>query len=115
MSTSSRVTINRRRAQRATVSLPATVVTMSAYQYLDVLDLSATGGKLRGDSLPELGKTALFRLDGYETLCKVMWVENGVCGVKFEELLAPRVLKHFHDVGQKASLHVVSPGRPGVV
>jgi hypothetical protein len=104
MNNSSRSTINRRRAQRASVSLPATVVTMSAYQYLDVLDLSATGGKLRGETLPEPGKTALFRLDGYETLCKVVWVDKNVCGVKFEDLLPPRVLKHFHDIGQKASL-----------
>jgi hypothetical protein len=112
MNASSRMTFNRRRAQRAAVSLPATVVTMSAYQYLDVLDLSATGGKLRGESLPELGKTALFRLNGYETLCKVVWVDGDTCGVKFEDVLAPRILKHFHDVGQQASLHVVAPPRP---
>jgi len=92
------------------VSLPATVVTMKDYKYLDVVDISATGGKLRGEALPEMGKTALFRLNGYETLCKVIWVDGDACGVKFEELLAPRVLKHFHDLGQQASLRIVPNG-----
>lgn len=103
-----RATLNRRRSHRASVTLPATVVTMDAYQYLEVVDLSATGGRLGGEKVPASGKTALFRLDGYETLCKVMWSEGNLCGVQFEELIPPRVLKHFRDTGNMASLEMVA-------
>lgn len=110
MSRSQRVTLNRRRTQRAAVTLPASVVTMDAYQYLDVLDLSATGGRLRGEKIPQTGKTALFRLNGYQSLCKVIWSEGEICGVQFEEMIPPRVLKHFRDLGTTASLEIVHPG-----
>ena len=60
---------NRRRAPRASVLLPASVVTMSAYQYLEVVDLSPTGAKLRGSPRPDIGKTAMFRLEGIRECC----------------------------------------------
>ena len=72
---------NRRRAPRASVVLPASVVTMNAYQYLEVLNLSPTGAKLRGSPRPEIGKTAMFRLEGFQLLCKVVWAKDDQCGV----------------------------------
>ena len=59
---------------------------MSDYQYFELIDLSATGARLRGSTVPSLGKTGLLRLDGFQTLCKVVWIKNGMCGVNFEEL-----------------------------
>jgi hypothetical protein len=79
---------------------------MDAYQYFEVLDLSTYGGKLTGENLPPRGKTALFRLNGYETLCKIIWSDGTRCGLQFEEPIPPRVLKHFHDKGSKAGLQM---------
>jgi hypothetical protein len=108
MSDTQRMTINRRRSQRAAVSMPATVVTMSAYQYFEVLDLSATGCRLVGSALPPRGKTALFRLSGFEALCTVVWTKDEMCGVQFEEFVPPAVLKQLRDSGTMASLAVVA-------
>ena len=76
---------NRRRAPRASVLLPASVVTMNAYQYLEVVNLLPTGAKLRGSPRPEIGKTAMFRLEGFQLLCKVVWAKDDLCGVRFDE------------------------------
>lgn len=77
---------------------------MSAYQYFELVDLSATGAKLRGDTVPALGKSALFRLDGYQTLCKAVWAEAGQCGVRFDEIIPPPVLAQLRKAGTGANV-----------
>jgi len=100
---------NRRRAARASVLLPASVVTMSAYQYLEVVNLSPSGAKLRGSPVPEIGKTAMFRLDGFQLLCKIVWAKGDLCGVRFDELIPPRVLDSFREAGNTARLGMLTP------
>jgi hypothetical protein len=100
---------NRRRASRASVLLPASVVTMSAYQYLEVVNLSPSGAKLRGSPVPDIGKTAMFRLDGYQLLCRVVWAKDDLCGVRFDELMPPRVLQIFREAGSIAKLDMLTP------
>ena len=100
---------NRRRAPRASVLLPASVVTMSAYQYLEVLNLSPTGAKLRGSPHPDIGKTAMFRLEGFQMLCRVVWAKGDLCGVRFDELIPPRVLAHLREAGNTAKLGMLTP------
>lgn len=90
---------NRRRSRRASVLLRSSVVTMSAYQYPEVINLSPTGAKLRGPTLPGLGETAIFRLDGFEVLCKVMWVKEELCGIGFDEPIPAAVLAEFRTAG----------------
>lgn len=100
---------NRRRAPRASVLLPASVVTMSAYRYLEVVNISPTGAKLRGSPIPEIGKTAMFRLEGFQLLCKVVWARDNLCGVRFEELIPPRVLATLREAGNTAKLGMLTP------
>jgi len=99
---------NRRRSPRASVLLPASVVTMDAYQYLELVNLSATGAKLRGTKVPAAGKQAMFRLDHFQVLCKVLWVKGNLCGVRFDEVIPPRVLAHFKDAGT-ATVGMLTP------
>ncbi|WP_156029834.1 PilZ domain-containing protein [Sphingomonas sp. URHD0057] len=103
--------LNRRRAQRLPVLLPASVVTMSAYQYFDVIDLSATGAKLRGQAVPPFGRAALFRVDGFQTLCKIVWAVDGLCGVHFDELIPMRVLERFREAGTTAEVEMLAPSQ----
>ena len=100
---------NRRRASRASVLLPASVVTMNAYQFLEVVNLSPSGAKLRGSPLPEVGKAAMFRLDGFQLLCKVVWSKDELCGVRFDELMPPRILQGFRGAGSTAKLDMLTP------
>jgi hypothetical protein len=75
------------------VSLAASVVTLNAYQYPELADISQTGAKLKGPSLPAKGTTALLRVTGVEILCRVIWVKGDQCGLRFEESVSPKVLK----------------------
>ena len=100
---------NRRRSPRASLLLPASVVTMNAYQYFDLVNLSATGAKLCGSDPPEIGKTALFRLEPFQALCRVVWVSDGLCGVRFDEMLPPGLLAHFRKVGNTAQVGLLTP------
>lgn len=81
------------RPERVRVSIEAAIVTMSAYQFPELADLSPGGAKLKGETLPVRGVTALLRAGGLEVLCRVVWVRDGYCGVRFEEIVAPKVLK----------------------
>ena len=83
----------RARAARASVLLPASVVTMNAYQFPELLDISQTGAKLRGPSLPPVNTTGLLRVGSFQALCRVVWVADERCGVRFEELVSPKTLK----------------------
>jgi len=99
--------LNRRRAPRAAVSLEASVVTMSEYTYFELVDLSATGAKMRGPKPPTLGRTALFRLDKFQSLCRVAWIDGEMCGVRFDELIPPGVLAQFRDSGSTATVAII--------
>ena len=81
------------RAARAPVSMPASIVTMSAYQFPELADISQTGAKLRGSPLPPKGTTALLRAGALEVLCRVVWVQDDHCGIRFDEPVSPKILK----------------------
>ena len=81
------------RAERVDVSLPASIVTMTAYQFPELADISRSGAKLRGSSLPAKGTMALLRVGTLEVLCRVVWVGSDQCGLRFEEPVPPSTLK----------------------
>lgn len=107
-----RAFMNRRRSSRTPVTLEASIVTMSDYQYFDVLNVSATGAKVKGPSLPPLGKTALLRLEDFQTLCRVVWVKEGECGIRFDELIPPRVLDVIAQRGERAQVGMIVTDEP---
>ena len=80
--------------------LDASVVTLNAYQYFELINLSASGAKLRGASVPSAGKTGMFRLQAYQAMCKVVWSKGELCGVQFDELMPPRTFDHFREAGR---------------
>ena len=81
---------------------------MDAYQYLEVVNLSATGAKLRGAMIPPVGKQAMFRLEHFQVLCKILWSKDNLCGVRFDEVIPPRVLAHLKNAGT-ATLGTLTP------
>ena len=87
------------RAQRVPTSLPASIVTMNAYQYPELADISQTGAKLKGSPLPPKGATALLRVAELEVLCRVVWVNEDQCGIRFEEVVSPKLLKQIQLAG----------------
>jgi len=76
--------------------MPASVVTMSAYQFPEVVDISQSGAKLVGSPLPPKGTTAILRAGALEVMCRVVWVKDEACGIRFEEPVSPRILQQVH-------------------
>lgn len=93
-----------RRAERTAVLLPATVTTLSSYQFPKVLNISSAGAKLRDEVMPSLGTTCMFRLDDVELLCKVVWRSRTEYGVRFDEPLLPAALARIRTSGRSAAI-----------
>jgi len=98
------------RAPRTPVSMEAAVVTMSAYQFPELADISQSGAKLIGSPLPPKGTTAILRVGPLEVMCRVMWVKDDACGIRFEEPVSPMVLKQVQLDGAVA----LEPQQPAV-
>lgn len=92
----------KRLAERAQVQMDATMVTMSAYQFPELVDISQTGAKLRGSPLPKRGTSGLLRAGALEVLCRVVWVDEEHCGIRFDEPVSPRILKQVQLNGSAA-------------
>ena len=81
------------RAPRTAVSMAASIVTLSAYQFPELADISHSGAKLVGSPLPPKGTVAMLRAGALEVMCRVVWVKGEACGIRFEEPVSPRILK----------------------
>jgi hypothetical protein len=44
----------------------------------------------------------MFRLEGLHLLCKVVWVRDDLCGIRFDEPIAPRLVVEFQQAGAAA-------------
>ena len=90
------------RAQRSPVSMSASMVTMNAYQFPELADISTTGARLKGSPLPPKGTTGLLKSGALEILCRVVWSHEDACGVRFDEPVSPRLLKQLRLLGSAA-------------
>ena len=77
----------RRSAPRNPVLLAAAVVTVAASHPVEVMNVSTTGAKLRGEELPLTGQMVLIKAGPVNALAKVAWRRGGMCGVTFDEPL----------------------------
>ena len=75
----------RRRASRESLPMPALVSTVRQTRMpAVVVDLSATGVRLRASSLPKPEDAVSVRMDCVRAFGIVAWSEAGECGVAFE-------------------------------
>ena len=67
----------------------AATLTAGNLQYQTVLiDISRTGARLRGRTLPATGDQLAFKADAVEARCEVVWCKDDSCGVEFETPIA---------------------------
>jgi hypothetical protein len=78
----------RRAASREAMPLPAIVSTIESRFESRLSDLSATGARLSGRSLPEVGQPVILRIDRVKAFGTVAWAAKTECGIEFEEPLA---------------------------
>lgn len=79
----------RRSERRARVLLEASAEAIGGHLQVTLLEVSATGARLRGTGLPSVGKDVIIRCAGIETFGTVVWAEDDRRGIGFDEKLSP--------------------------
>lgn len=79
----------RRAAQRQRVEISATITGLESSGLAVLMDVSSTGAKLRGASLPAVGKDVLVRVGVVDVLASVAWSRGNQIGVAFDAPLSP--------------------------
>lgn len=78
----------RRGASRERLRLPAMLSTIENYHMALVMDLSATGARLRGDNLPPVEEIVSIKLDCVRAFGVVAWSNANECGIRFDDPLS---------------------------
>jgi hypothetical protein len=78
----------RRKSSREQLPLPAMLSTIESYDMAMVVDLSSTGARMRGDSLPKVGQGICLKLDCARVFGVVTWSNGAECGVAFDDPLS---------------------------
>jgi hypothetical protein len=79
----------RRNAPRALAPLPAIFMTIGRTDKAAVIDISCTGARLRGRSLPPRGEEMELKVEEVRVFGIVAWAEDDECGVAFDAPLMP--------------------------
>ncbi|WP_205481677.1 PilZ domain-containing protein [Sphingomonas arenae] len=77
----------RRAGKREAAPLIAILSTLSKTYEATLVDMSATGARLRADTLPEVDDELNLRVGRVKTFASVRWRKDGECGVRFYEPL----------------------------
>ena len=79
-----RVGGGRRSASREQLPLPAVVSTINERHGVELVDLSATGARLRGPDLPPAGEALWVKIDTLSRFGLVAWSDADECGIAFD-------------------------------
>ena len=83
----------RRASLREHAPILVVYFTMSRSDTADLVNISATGARLRGDMLPDKGEELVMTMEGVRTYGSVVWSDDDECGVAFDRPLVPGSLQ----------------------
>lgn len=87
----------RRVDERSSVSCQAVLHTSYARMRGMLTDLSTGGARFEAELVPREGITALLEWEGRETLCRVVWSKEGICGLAFDRPIAAHLVNRAAD------------------
>ena len=76
------------RSPRRRVQLPGEARSTTGKFSFTLRNLSCTGAMAEGEQIPPVGRDLVVKAGGIELLCRVVWAEQGRCGLQFDEPLA---------------------------
>lgn len=82
----------RRSQSRLRVRLPARLTTLSGTTGAILTDLSTGGAKLIVAAPLEAGREAMLHWGGFEAFGTIGWTHDGMCGLAFDDPVAPKIL-----------------------
>lgn len=81
----------RRSTERARVACPAQLHLTTGVRAGALWDLSTAGARVALDDPPRVGTEVLLKWQSHEAFGRVVWVNDGMCGVTFDRML-PRAM-----------------------
>ena len=99
----------RRSAARANTPLTASVITVGDTHRTALVDISATGARLRGSNLPKKGSELFIKVGSIEPFAKVVWSKRSECGVEFGTPISERELERVRREAKLASSVGLTP------
>jgi hypothetical protein len=99
----------RRQAQRSPADLPALVTTVARAQPVVLMNVSATGARLRGGDLPDVGGDLMLKINKTEAFGIVQWKRQDLCGVAFDQPLRQPEVEQLRSEASRARLTKLSP------
>jgi len=98
----------RRADDRITAPLMAVLTTRAKRHVAELVDISATGARLRGNDLPPHGDEVILAVDRVRVFSIVCWHDAGDCGLQFDEPLSQDALADVRrEVAEAAGIPVV--------
>ena len=96
--------VGRRGRNRLRARLAAKIMTLDGTRNTILLDLSQTGARL--NACPEMlaGQQAVLSWSGFEVFGILVWVENGSCGMVFDQPLSPELVFATRDLDAREHL-----------
>lgn len=103
----------RRRALRERMNLPVSLHSIEQSRVALIADISASGCRLHGMGLPDVGQDVLLKAAQVELFGTIVWKAKDDRGVKFEELISESDLGFLRDAlsreaGQRPD--IIPPG-----
>ena len=83
----------RRSAEREDLSLIAVFTTRTRSHSAMLVDLSATGARVRGSDFPDVNQDLILTIEGVSAYGIVKWKRMGFCGIAFDAPLSLAAIK----------------------
>jgi hypothetical protein len=99
----------RRTAPRSAALLPARLTTTTRSIPVHMLDVSATGARVRGAGLPEAGAELILGVERAQTFARICWSEGEERGLLFEEPLTNAQIERLKAEAHLARLMQLTP------
>jgi hypothetical protein len=85
------------------------VTTVARAQPVVLMNVSATGARLRGGDLPDVGGDLVLKIDKTEAFGTVQWKRQDLCGVAFDQPLREPQVEQLRSEASRARLTKLSP------
>lgn len=86
------IPIGCRKAVREELVIRAAIMTIADRINVDLLDISTTGARLRGQGLPAPGQEVLALFGRLEAFATVVWAKADQCGLRFDVPLSEKAV-----------------------
>ena len=92
----------RRSVPRAQAPLTAVLSVSTGEHRVELLDVSRTGARLRGDFMPDCTQPVVFRAEKVQVAAEVAWADDESCAIEFDTPISVSEVQRLQYLGKWA-------------